>query len=97
MTDTKKLLYKIEDTFKLGIQLPTVAFRSIKAIQWPTTEGDIAMGIVKKHVEEFISNNQCDFDDNDERALIRAFIRETKEIPDYLAYYRKWEKLLEFI
>ena len=97
MTETKKNLYKIEDIIALGLQLPMIAFKKLKNVAPSLPEDDEVMKCFKNHILKFIKDNDEDFLDNDERAVIRAFQREKKAHPDYLAYYREMQRMLRLI
>ena len=97
MTETKKILYKIEDIIALGVQLPMLAFKQLKSYAQSLPENDEAMKCIKSNLIEFIKSNEEDFNDNDERAVIRAFQREKKAHPDYLSLYREKERILKII
>ena len=97
MTDTKKNLYKLEDLFALGVTLPMIAYKQLKAVAPHIPDDDEAMKVVKNHVLTFLSDNEYDYNDKDERAIIRAFQREKKAHPDFLLYYREIQRLLQSI
>jgi hypothetical protein len=97
MTETKKILYNIEDIIALGNQLPMIAFKQLKTIVPTLPDDDAAMKCIKNNLESFLNDNEYDFTDNDERAVIRAFQREKKAHPDYLSYYRETERVLKIM
>lgn len=94
MTETKKHLYKIEDFIALGATLPMIAYKQMETYIRSFPNDDYAMKVVKNHVEYFLAENKEDFNDKDERALTRAFLREKEEHPDYLLYYRETLRIM---
>lgn len=89
MTETKKHLYKLEDFIALGVTLPMIAFKQLKSYVPSIPEDDHGLKFIKNHIQQFINENEEDFNDKDERAVTRAFMREKKAHPDYLIYYRE--------
>ncbi len=95
MTPLKEYLYRVEDVIALGTQLPFVAFPQLKKVS-TDIDGDFALNVITKKVEAFINNNEEDFNDHDERAMLRAFRKFQKEHPDLLEEYRKTKNLFDF-
>lgn len=92
--EVKRILYRLEDITELGTQLPIVAFQQLKQHLSNMDTQDVAIGIQRDEVEQFISRYQEDYLDKDERALSRAFIRLKKKHADRLEAYRRFYELL---
>ena len=93
--EVKELLYRLEDITSLGIQLPLVAYQQMKQ-HLPNLESeDPALQRISEKYNDFIRNNEYDYNDHDERALSRAFKRLQKANPDLLHQYRHFYELIE--
>lgn len=94
LKEVKEQLYKLEDIIALGNTLPLVAFPQLKAqlknIEDAWINNDKDPGLLKPMllVQRFIDTHQVDFDDKDERAIVRGFQRLKKSCPDLLHDYR---------
>lgn len=99
MTEIKKKLYAIEDLVALGTQLPKVAFPKLKeAVERIDEETyTLALGLVRSRLAKFIRETEQDFNEGDERAMKKAFMRENRKHPDLLHEYRENERFLQFI
>lgn len=95
MTPIKEYLYRVEDVIALGIQLPFVAFPQLKKVK-PTVDDDRALNVISSWVADFIARNEEDFNEHDERAMIRAFRNFQKGHPDLLQEYRKTVRILNY-
>ncbi len=88
--EVKELLYRLEDITALGLTLPLVAYQQMKQ-HLPNLESeDPALQRISKKYNDFIRNNEYDYNDHDERALSRAFKRLQKANPDLLHDYRSY-------
>lgn len=88
--EVKELLYRLEDITALGLTLPLVAYQQMKQ-HLPSLESeDPALQRISKKYNDFIRNNEYDYNDHDERALSRAFKRLQNANPDLLYDYRSY-------
>ena len=93
----KEILYRLEDITSLGISLPLVAFTQLRL---HIKKLDIDDNAMRKHYEEaraFIEKHTDDFNEKDERAICRAFMRMKKKHPDRLNEYRLYYERIDAI
>lgn len=96
MTPEKEYLYRVEDVIALGTQLPFVAYPQLQKAK-PAVSGDSALNVIEAWVSSFLKGNEEDFNEHDERAMIRAFKKFQKRHPDLLEDYRRVKRILDSV
>lgn len=98
--EVKDLLYRLEDIIALGVSLPLVAFTQLKPhinkmMAYIEENEDRGLVFHTNEVELFILKHQGDYEERDERALSRGFLRMKKAHPDRLDEWRKWDGIFK--
>lgn len=96
MTKEKEFIYHTEDIMQLGTQLPLVAFSQMLKKEMPETD-DAALKVTIHNYQCFIRDNRQDYDERDERALRKAFMKFVKRHPDLLSEYREMKRTIDIL